>query len=109
MALYSVWDWERNTWGIYSTPDHVSVGDDPKPPKPSEVHVIGADPDTQAKPLPPGARFVGYDHMARGEVRRNPNLPVSLGEVAEGSDLAKYAVGAAIGAGVVWFLMREND
>lgn len=70
MAFYSVWDWDRNVYRVYRTNTPVSVGDDPVPPKPLSTSPIGADPDTQIKPLPLGARFVGYSHMARGEIRR---------------------------------------
>lgn len=69
MALYSVWDWNRNAYRVYATSTPVSVGDDPKPPKPS-TGPIGADPDTDVKPLPPNAKLVGYEHMPRGEIRR---------------------------------------
>lgn len=70
MALYSVWDWDRNSWRIYKTKTPVSVGEDAIPPKPTGMTVLGADPDTHAKPLPSGARFMGFSHEARGEVRR---------------------------------------
>lgn len=76
MALYSVWDWDRNAYRVYATDTPVSVGDDPKPPKPANVGPIGADPDTDVKPLPAGARLIGYEHLPRGEIRRLLN-PVS--------------------------------
>lgn len=80
MALYSVWDWNRNAYRVYTTPTHVSVGDDPTPPKPSGIGPIGANPDSDVKPLPPGATFVGHDLFARGEIRR---MPASLGDVGD--------------------------
>ena len=70
MAMYSVWDWNRNAWRIYSSSTPVSVGDDPTPPRPTNISPIGANPDTDVKPLPSGVKFMGYDHLARGEVRR---------------------------------------
>jgi len=70
MALYSVWDWDRNAFAIYRTKTRVSVGDDPLPHRPRRESVIGADPDSGVKPLPSNARLVGYDHIARGEIRR---------------------------------------
>lgn len=72
MAFYSVWDWNRNSYRVYETRTPVSVGDDPKAPKPSVSNPIGADPDTDANPIPSGARLVGYSHFARGEIRRMP-------------------------------------
>lgn len=84
MALYSVWDWNRNLYRVYTTPTHVSVGDDPVPPKPSIDNPIGASPDTGVKPLPPGAKFIGYEHLPRGEIRRMPSSLVDLGDDAGG-------------------------
>jgi hypothetical protein len=69
MALYSVWDWDRNAWAIYRTRTPVSVGDDPLPHRGRDTS-LGADPDTGVKPLPLGAKLIGHDHVARGEVRR---------------------------------------
>jgi hypothetical protein len=73
MALYSTWDWNRNAYRVYQTPTPVSVGDDPVSPKPSITSALGADPDTQVNVLPSGAKFMGYSHMARGEIRRASN------------------------------------
>lgn len=83
MALYSTWDWNKNAWRVYRTPETVSVGDDPKPPRPSGLGPLGADPDTGVRPLPSGAKFIGYDHVARGEIRR----AVTLGGLGD-SDLS---------------------
>lgn len=103
MALYSVWNWDRNNWAVYRDARPVSVGVDSKPPKPSNVSALGADPDTQMNPLPADARFVGYDHMCRGEVRvANRSALSGLGlDFPDASDMKKYAVGAAVGVGAV--------
>lgn len=82
MALYSVWDWNRNSYRVYTTPTPVSVGDDPTPPKPVGISPIGANPDSDVKPLPPGATFIGYDLFARGEIRRAPSSLGDLGDDA---------------------------
>src|SRR3990172_4825673 len=68
MALFSQWDWSRNAFKIYATNDRVSIGDDPTPPHPTGVNVIGAVPDVDAKPLPRGATFMGYAQVPRGEI-----------------------------------------
>ena len=109
VALYSIWNWDRNIWSIYSTPETVSVGDDPKAPKPSGVHVLGADPDTQVKTLPMGAKLIGHDHVARGEVRRLSVLP-GLGDDSSGAGVGwgKYVVGFVLGAVVMHFAMRSE-
>lgn len=98
MALYSVWDWDRNAWAVYRDSRPASVGDDPTPPRPSVTSQLGADPDTQMNPLPSDARFVGYDHMCRGEVRVRSNPLAGLGiDMPSNDDLKKYAIGAVIG------------
>lgn len=107
MALYSVWDWDKNAWAVYRTSEPVSVGDDPKPPRPMSVSALGADPDTQIKSLPPTARFVGYDHMCRGEVRRRGGMPLGL-DAPEASDIPKYALGFGLGVGVAYYFMRRR-
>jgi len=102
MAFYSTWDWNRNAWRVYRTPETVSVGDDPKPPRPSPLNILGADPDTQVRPLPAGATFIGYDHIARGEIRRAADVS-ALGDSEGGRglrDAALIALGA-VGAIVV--------
>lgn len=104
MALYSVWDFDRNSWAVYRDDRTVSVGDDPKSPRPRPVSPIGADPDTQMNPLPSDAKFVGYDHMCRGEVRVRGSGPLSgLGiDMPSNDDLQKYAIGAVVGIVAVY-------
>ena len=70
MAFFSAWDWDRNAYRVYATPQRVSVGDDPEPPRPRGAGELGAVPDQDVKSLPLGARFVGYSPMARGEIVR---------------------------------------
>jgi len=114
MALYSVWDWNRNSYRIYTTPTPVSVGDDPVPPKPTGISPIGANPDTDIKPLPTGAKFIGYEHFPRGEIRRVPTGLADLGDDA-GVNTAWWrhpAVMFAAGAGAViaygWWKRRRR-
>lgn len=83
MALYSVWDWNKNAYRVYQTPGATSVGDDPKSPVPAGLHHLGADPDTQVNVLPRGARFMSYSHIARGEIRR---MPGGLGQAPAPED-----------------------
>jgi len=115
MALYSVWDWNRNSYRVYTTPTPVSVGDDPVPPNPSGTSPIGANPDTDVKPLPPGAKFIGYDHLARGEIRRLPSSFTDLGDDAGSGGSFWMQPVIVFSAGVlatVWFMrsrrMRQN-
>ena len=83
MALYSVWDWDKNAYRVYQTPGAASVGDDPKSPVPVGAHRLGADPDTQVNVLPRNARFLNYSHVARGEIRR---MGGGLGQVSAPED-----------------------
>lgn len=111
MALYSVWDWDRNAYRVYATKSPVSVGDDPIAPKPSGLSALGADPDQHIKPLPSGAKFMGYSHLARGEVRR---MPKGLGDNGDdagkatglaGMPLVAFGLGAAA-ASLIWWWRR---
>jgi len=108
MALYSVWDWDRNAYRVYRTRTPVSVGDDPIPPKPRSSSPIGADPDTQIKALPAGAQPIGFSHIARGEIRRTGG---ALGGDDGGSSSrwAWVAAGVAAGAvGTYWWIRRRR-
>lgn len=112
MALYSVWDWNRNAWAIYRTSTPVSVGDDALPPRPT-TGPIGADPDTQVKPLPRGAKFVEYSHVARGEVRRKPNHLADLGDDAGrpsggAGGVTVFLLGVAVGSTALYLLSRGS-
>jgi hypothetical protein len=110
MALYSVWDWNRNSYRVFTTPTHVSVGDDPIPPNPSGISSIGANPDTDIKPLPSGAKFIGHDLLARGEIRRMPAGFTDLGDDAGtgGSFWMQPVVMFSAGVLVtVWFMRRR--
>lgn len=70
MALYSVWDWNKNLYKVYADSRPVSVGVDPQPPRPSNVHLLGAVPYESCKLLPAGTRFIGLSHVPRGEIVR---------------------------------------
>jgi hypothetical protein len=112
MAYYSVWDWNRNSYRIYSTRRPASVGDDPVPPRPDGVGPIGADPDTGVKPLPSGAKFEGYSHLPRGEIRR---LAGALGDTGDDAGAAgssrgwlMFVGGLAVGAGAIWLWRKSR-
>lgn len=114
MALYSVWDWNRNAYRVYSTRKPVSVGDDPIPPRPSGLTSLGADPDHDIKPLPSGVKFLGYSHLARGEVRRMPDGLGDNGDDAGAATSSKgrwtmLGLGIAIGAGGAWLLGKRRS
>ena len=101
MALYSVWNWDRNAYEVYADERSVSVGDDPIPPNPGPVHILGATPDRHVKVLPHGARPLGMSHLARGEiVRRRAGLFSGLGGGFDrpGSVVLLGAIGIATGA-----------
>lgn len=111
MALYSVWDWNRNSYRVYTTPTPVSVGDDPVPPAPTDVGPIGANPDSDVKPLPPGAKFIGYDLNARGEIRRLPTSFTDLGDDAGSGGSFWMQPVIMFSAGVlvtVWFMRSRR-
>lgn len=112
MALYSVWDWNRNAYRVYATRRPVSVGDDPIPPRPGGLSPLGADPDQHLKPLPSGVKFLGYSHLARGELRR---MPRGIGDTADDAGAAgsgrsswlMLGLGAAVGAGAMYLWSKS--
>ena len=110
MALYSVWDWNRNAYAVYSTPKRVSVGDDPVPPRPKGLSKLGASPDDDVKPLPSGAKLIGYDHFARGEIRRRSGLFGVGDDGGQGggasSPLFMFLAGGATAAGAIYAYWR---
>jgi hypothetical protein len=112
MALYSTWDWDRNAWRVYTTRAPVSVGDDPIPPRPTGISALGADPDTHVKPLPSGARFVGYSHVARGEVRRLGGVLGAVGDDAGRAGVMSngwlmFGLGVAAASTFWWWRRRR--
>jgi len=101
MAIYSVWDWNKNLYRTYVTPTPVSVGVDPQPPRPSGVHLLGAVPYDHAKLLPAGARFMGLSHVPRGEIVRDMTSVkdlLGLGEEPNGGRRISPIVAAVAGA-----------
>ena len=114
MALYSVWDWNRNSWRVYETRAPASVGDDPVPPRPAAVSVLGADPDCSVKPLPSGAKFVGQSHMARGEIRRASRGMGDVGDDAGrragvlGNGPLMFVGGVAAALAVSWWWKKRK-
>lgn len=74
MATYSAWDWNVNCFRVYKDTKPVSIGDDPSPPRPRTLSILGAVPDKDVKLLPPNARSVGTSPVAIGEIVRDPKL-----------------------------------
>jgi hypothetical protein len=104
MALYSVWDWNKNLYRVYSDALPVSVGVDPDPPRPMNVHLLGAVPFEGCKVLPHGTRFMGLSHVPRGEIVRDASglrEVMGLGSEAGGrtgiGSVALVCVGLAVG------------
>lgn len=109
MALYSVWDWNKNLYRVYSNSTPVSVGVDPNPPRPNAVHLLGAVPYEHAKVLPPAVRLMGLSHVPRGEVVRDAasvHELLGLSGDAEGSGFGRTLLVAAAGAIVGYAVAR---
>jgi hypothetical protein len=102
MALYSIWDWNKNLYRVHSNATPVSVGVDPNPPRPGALHLIGAIPYEHAKVLPTGTRFMGLSHVPRGEVVRDATSVKEL--LGLGDDAAangRWKLAACVVAGLV--------
>lgn len=93
MATYSAWDWNFNRFRVYRDEKPVSIGDDPSPPRPRTLSILGAVPDKDVKILPPTARSVGTSLVAIGEIVRDPKLNTPRDAAA-----AKGGGGDGIGA-----------
>jgi hypothetical protein len=109
VALYSAWDWGRNAWRVYKTNLPVSIGDDPKSES-RPRHILGGDPDRDTAKLPRDAKFIGYSHLARGEVRRMPDGE-GLGAADDKGFWAKPIVLIGLGAvaaTVYWKFFRRR-
>lgn len=102
MALYSVWDWNRNAYRVYATQTPVSVGVDPTPPEVTNAHPLGAIPYVHCKVLPTGAKFIGISHVARGEIARDRKGVAELLGISDGQQESKTLKAAVlVGIGVL--------
>ena len=109
MALYSVWDWNKNLYRVYADQRPVSVGIDPEPPRPGNVNILGAVPYEACKLLPNGVKGMGLSHVPRGEIvrdERGPLQAVGLGSDASGSS-PRLLVGVAIASAVVGYVIAR--
>ena len=109
MALYSVWDWNKNLYRVYADQRPVSVGVDPHPPRPSNVNILGAVPYDDCKTLPPGTRPMGLSHVPRGEIVRQTGSVqelLGLGDSDGGRSLFGTVAIAVTGA-VAGFLVAR--
>lgn len=107
MALFSVWDWNKNLYRVYADSAPVSVGVDPQPPRPRSVPLLGAIPYEHAKVLPPATRFMGLSHVPRGEVVREAASVrelLGLGGESGSRTLWGTVVVAAVAATAGYFL-----
>lgn len=93
MAKYSAWDWNINKFRVYESVKPVSIGDDPAPPRPRNLSILGAVPDKDVKLLPPAAKSVGTSPVAIGEIVRDPRL-----NTAKDAAAAKSGGGDGLGA-----------
>lgn len=109
MALYSVWDWNKNLYKVYGDARPVSVGVDPDPPRPSNVHILGAVPFDAAKTLPANVKFMGLSHVPRGEIVRDVRTTVELMGLGSDAGGAKpvAVAGVALVSGLIGYLIAR--
>jgi len=97
VATYSAWDWNINAYRVYKDARPVSIGDDPTPPRPKGVSVLGAVPDRDVKLIPPGAKQVGTSVVAVGEIAKDPRLNLAKGAGGGGGDgLGSFSGGTSL-------------
>jgi hypothetical protein len=109
MALYSVWDWNKNLYRVYADQRPVSVGVDPEPPRPGNVHILGAIPYDAAKTLPVGVKFMGLSHVPRGEIVRDVRSPLEMMGLGgdSGGASTKMVAGVAIASAVIGYMIAR--
>jgi len=98
MALFSAWDWNVNQFRVYETPRPASIGDDPEPPRPTKMSILGAVPDKDVKLLPSGASFRGLSTVPVGEIVRDPRIKNAPSKIFGSSGDGIGGLGAADGA-----------
>jgi hypothetical protein len=97
MALFSAWDWNVNQFRIYETPRPASIGDDPEPPRPTKMSILGAVPDKDVKLLPSGTSFRGLSTVPVGEIVRDPRIKGAASKIFGSGGDGIGGLGAAEG------------
>ncbi len=103
--IYSSWVPDKGGYAYYETSERLGLSDDLSVPRLRQVSPIGVASTSIGRPLPPGAKPVGYGPLARGSVvpldRSGLSGPASPG----GQTLMLFVLGTASFVGSV-FLMR---
>jgi len=104
--IYSKWVADKGGYAYYETPERLGLGDDLPTPRMRQVSSIGVASTDGGRPLPLGAKLIGYGPVARGCV--TPLDRSGLGGIggATGANLvllAGFALASAV-AGV--FVVR---
>lgn len=94
--IYSSWQPDRGGYAYYETPERRGLGDDLPTPRLTNTTSIGVASTDIGRPLPRGAKLVGYGALARGSVTvtDRSGLGTSSGAAAHAPMLIVLAVGA---------------
>jgi len=64
--IYSSWLADKGGYAYYETPERLGLGDDLPTPRMRQVSSIGVASTDGGRPLPLGAKLIGYGPVARG-------------------------------------------
>jgi len=95
MVIYSSWVPDRGGYAYYQTNERLGLSDDLPIPKLPKGTAIGVASTSIGRPMPLGAKIVGYGPLARGSVTKLDRSGLS----GVSTSVQSSALLAAVGAG----------
>ncbi len=83
--IYSKWRPDRGGYAYYETSERRGLGDDLPIPRLRDVSALGVASTDIGRPLPLGAKIIGYGPLARGSVAPLDRSGLSLSGVSGAS------------------------
>lgn len=104
--IYSKWLPDRGGYAYYETPERRGLGDDLPIPRLRRTSALGVASTDIGRPLPLGAKLVGYGPLAKGYVA--PLDRGGLSGLPEGAASSLVLLGLGIGSAALGaILMRK--
>jgi hypothetical protein len=106
--LYSEWLPDRGGYRVLEVPERRGLGDDLPVPKLKQVSPIGVASTDAGRPLPLGAKIVGYGPVAKGSVVPLDRSGLS-GAASSGGNVTLTVLALAGLGFVVYTIYRASD